>query len=299
MAQLVRPPGADPDAFAQPDALEALRDGVVNARRLRVVGAGHSFTPLVPTNGTLVNLDRMGGIRLVDPESWSAWVGAGSRLRDLSPAFQEQGLAFNNLGDIDAQALAGAVGTATHGTGLGLPCLSADITGARMLTADGDDLEITLERDPEQLRAVQVSLGALGVIHELRVALRLSFRLYRRTWAEPLETKGPVPTRVPGMEWMSVVGRLLRPKTASAIFIHGGNWLADPVDPPGLHYNRLLGRSSNQEMLNGDRRLAIQPEEFVFLRPRQSEAVFLQFGDIAVHEDGAIVDWWPVLPPSA
>ncbi|MFO7786148.1 MAG: D-arabinono-1,4-lactone oxidase [Halospina sp.] len=180
--------GAHPDAFAQPETLEALRDGVVNARRLRVVGAGHSFTPLVPTGETLINLDRMGGVRSVDLESRSAWVGAGSRLRDLSPAFQEQGLAFNNLGDIDAQSLAGAIGTATHGTGLGLPCLSADITGARMLTADGDELEITLERDPEQLGAVQVSLGALGVIHELRVALRPSLRLHRRTWAEPLET---------------------------------------------------------------------------------------------------------------
>ena len=111
--------------------------------------------------------------------------------------------------------------------------------------------------------------------------------------------KGPMPTRVPGLEWFSGLGRRLRSKTASAVFIHGGNWLADPVDPPGLHYNRWLGRSSNQEMLNGDRRLAIQPDEFVFFRPHQSEAVFLQFGDIAVYEDGAIVDWWPVLPPSA
>lgn len=111
--------------------------------------------------------------------------------------------------------------------------------------------------------------------------------------------KGPAPTRVPGLEWVSRVERVLRPKTASALFIHGGNWLADPVDPPGLRTNRWLGRSSNQEMLNGDRQLAIEPDEFVFLRPRQSEAVFLQFGAIAVHEDGAIVDWWPVLPPSA
>ncbi|MFO7786147.1 MAG: alanine racemase [Halospina sp.] len=111
--------------------------------------------------------------------------------------------------------------------------------------------------------------------------------------------KGPMPTRVPGLEWISSAGRLFRPKTANAIFIHGGNWLADPIGPPGLHYNRWLGRSSNQEMLNGDRQMAIQPEEFMFLRPHQSEAVFLQFGDIAVYEDGAIVDWWPVLPPSA
>ncbi|PAU81830.1 oxidoreductase [Halovibrio salipaludis] len=180
--------GADPDAFAQPETLEALRDGVVNARRLRVVGAGHSFTPLVPTGGTLINLDRMGGVRSVDPESQSAWVGAGSRLRDLSPAFHEQGLAFPNLGDIDVQSLAGAIGTATHGTGRELPCLSAAITGVRLLTAGGEDLEWTRERDPERLQAAQVSLGALGVIHELRVALRPNYRLHRRTWAERLDS---------------------------------------------------------------------------------------------------------------
>ena len=181
--QSVRPQG-----YAQPETLDGLREAVMNAHQLRMVGAGHSFTPLVPTGGTLINLDRMGGVRSVDPESQSAWVGAGSRLRDLSPAFQAQGLAFPNLGDIDAQSIAGAVATATHGTGRELPCLSAAVTGVRMLTADGDDLEIALERDPEQLRAAQVALGALGVIHELRVSLRPSFRLHRRTWAEPLET---------------------------------------------------------------------------------------------------------------
>ena len=179
---------AFPGAFAQPETLEALRDAVLNTRRLRVVGAGHSFTPLVPTGGSLINLDRMGGLRSVDPTSQSAWVGAGSRLRDLSPAFHEQGLAFPNLGDIDVQSLAGAIGTATHGTGRELPCLSAAITGVRLLTAEGEDLEWTLESDPERLQAAQVSLGALGVIHELRVALRPSYRLHRRVWAEPLET---------------------------------------------------------------------------------------------------------------
>ncbi|MCA8903473.1 MAG: hypothetical protein KDA43_01225, partial [Hyphomonas sp.] len=76
-------------------------------------------------------------------------------------------------------------------------------------------------------------------------------------------------------------------------------WLADPVDPPGLEYNKTFGRSSNQEMLNGGPELSIAPDEFVFLRPQQSEALFLQFGDIAVYEDGAIVDSWPTFPVSA
>lgn len=111
--------------------------------------------------------------------------------------------------------------------------------------------------------------------------------------------KGPEPTRVPGLEALAGPVARLKPSKARSLFIHGGHWLADPVDPPGLHFSRLVGRSSNQEMLLGGRDLAIRADEFVFFRPHQSEAVFLQFGDIALYEDGAIVDWWPVFPPSA
>ncbi len=106
-------------------------------------------------------------------------------------------------------------------------------------------------------------------------------------------------TRLPGLEFASGPAAAWNPNSKKTVFIHGGHWLADPVDPPGLEYNKTFGRSSNQEMLNGGPELSIQPDEFVFFRPQQSEAVFLQFGDIAVYEDGAIVDTWPVFPVSA
>tara|TARA_R110002051_G_scaffold71759_2_gene129645 strand:+ start:1683 stop:2966 length:1284 start_codon:yes stop_codon:yes gene_type:complete len=106
-------------------------------------------------------------------------------------------------------------------------------------------------------------------------------------------------TRLPGLEFASGAASAWNPNSKKTVFIHGGHWLADPVDPPGLEYNKTFGRSSNQEMLNGGPELSIQPDEFVFFRPQQSEAVFLQFGDIAVYEDGAIVDTWPVFPVSA
>ena len=106
-------------------------------------------------------------------------------------------------------------------------------------------------------------------------------------------------TRLPGLEFASGPSAAWNPNSKKTVFIHGGHWLAEPVDPPGLEYNKTFGRSSNQEMLNGGESLSIRPDEFVFLRPQQSEAVFLQFGDIAVYEDGAIVDTWPVFPVSA
>ena len=67
------------------------------------------------------------------------------------------------------------------------------------------------------------------------------------------------------------------------------------MSPAGLSLNPTYGRSSNQEMLNGSARVALQVDDTVFYRPTQSEFVMLQFGDIAVLRGGEIVDQWPVL----
>jgi D-serine deaminase-like pyridoxal phosphate-dependent protein len=84
-----------------------------------------------------------------------------------------------------------------------------------------------------------------------------------------------------------------------AVFIHGGHWLAQPESPPGLQYSALFGRSSNQELLTAPAHIGLAPDDYVFFRPTQSEAVFLQFGDIAVFDGGKIAAMWPTFPVSA
>jgi D-serine deaminase-like pyridoxal phosphate-dependent protein len=84
------------------------------------------------------------------------------------------------------------------------------------------------------------------------------------------------------------------PNRARTFFTYGGYWKAKPESPQGLSNNSFFGRSTNQEMLNGSRSISLQPDDWVFLRPTQSEFVFLQFGDIAVYDGGKIVDYWPV-----
>lgn len=83
------------------------------------------------------------------------------------------------------------------------------------------------------------------------------------------------------------------------VYTFGGNWMAKPVWPEAIEVNEKYGRSSNQQMLTGPADMTLQPDDFVFFRPTQSEAVFLQFGDIAVYENGEIVDTWPVFGASA
>ncbi|SFF25564.1 D-serine deaminase, pyridoxal phosphate-dependent [Fontimonas thermophila] len=106
-------------------------------------------------------------------------------------------------------------------------------------------------------------------------------------------------TELPGLEALSGLLRVWDPNTAQAFFLYGGYWLADPVSPPGLQRNALWGHSSNQDLLNGAPGIRLAAGDHVFLRPRQSESVFLQFGDLAVFDRGEIVDFWPVFQHTA
>lgn len=81
-------------------------------------------------------------------------------------------------------------------------------------------------------------------------------------------------------------------------FIYGGNWMADPVSPAGLQLSDLYGRSSNQELVNGSPAVRLAVDDQVFLRPTQSEAVLLQFGDLLAVRGGRIVERWPVYQES-
>ena len=98
---------------------------------------------------------------------------------------------------------------------------------------------------------------------------------------------------IPGID-LGAVQSLWDPNRARTFFTYGGYWKARPESPEGLINNGLFGRSTNQEMLNGSRRIHLKPDDWVFLRPTQSEFVFLQFGAIAVYDKGAIVERWPV-----
>jgi D-serine deaminase-like pyridoxal phosphate-dependent protein len=98
---------------------------------------------------------------------------------------------------------------------------------------------------------------------------------------------------IPGID-LGRAQSLWNPNRARTFFTYGGYWKAKPESPPGLSTNGLFGRSTNQEMLNGSRNINLEPDDWVFLRPTQSEFVFLQFGDIAVYDAGTISARWPV-----
>lgn len=157
---------------------QLVRTAAAPGGRVKAVGAGHSFTPVAATDGTLVHLGRMNRVLDHDPETARVRVQAGATLRELNPKLAALGLAFPNLGDVDPQSVAGAVATGTHGTGGKMYGIAKTIVGAQLVTASGDIIEID-ETHP-WFQASRISLGALGIITEVTLQLEPSFLLHAR-----------------------------------------------------------------------------------------------------------------------
>jgi FAD/FMN-containing dehydrogenase len=180
-----------PALVAQPASeaeIPTLVRAAADARRtLRVAGSGHSFSPLVATDGVLVSLRDLTGVVSCDAAAGEATIRAGSTIASLGEPLRAHGLALANQGDVDVQALAGALATGTHGTGAGLGSLSSQLVGLRLVTGEGEVRDVTGAADPELLAAARVSLGALGVSTAARLRLVPAYRLHERVWRIGIE----------------------------------------------------------------------------------------------------------------
>ena len=166
-----------PARVGRPRSPEEVAAAVTSSPRVRVAGAGHSFSDAALTDGTLLHLGALDRVLDADPGSGLVRVEAGIGLRRLNAELHAIGLALPNLGDIDAQSLAGALATATHGTGAGLPNLSAQVEAMELVLADGR-LRTFTGADGDLLRAARVGLGALGVVVAVTLRCVPAFRLH-------------------------------------------------------------------------------------------------------------------------
>ncbi len=182
---------AKPARIATPaDELElvaCVRKAAREGQSIRSVGAAHSHSALVPTEGCLIDPTRLTGVIEVDAERGVARVRGGTRIADLGRPLRDAGVALRNQGDIDRQAIAGATATGTHGTGPSLQNLSASVVGARFVLHDGEVLECSAESEPELFEASRLHLGAFGIVSELVLAVRPAYRLAEKMWLEPLD----------------------------------------------------------------------------------------------------------------
>src|SRR5262245_3142540 len=130
-----------------------VRSAEAAGERVKVFGAGHSFTAIALTDGHLLSLDGHSQILHTDSQNHRVTVQAGIRLQKLNEELHARGLAMPNLGDIAYQSIAGAISTATHGTGRDFGGIATQVVGMRIVAGDGSVIECDAEREPEVFHA--------------------------------------------------------------------------------------------------------------------------------------------------
>jgi len=172
---------ADPARRYWPRSAEAIADAIKDAASagltVRALGSGHSFTPAAATSGAALDLSGWTGVISADAESGLVTVRSGTTIAALDAALDALGLAMPNLGDIDAQTIAGAISTGTHGTGARLGGIATAVAGLELVLADGSVASCSAEQSPDLFAAARVSLGALGVVSAVTLSCVPAFDL--------------------------------------------------------------------------------------------------------------------------
>jgi FAD-linked oxidoreductase len=178
---------AYPSVRAAPSSEDELASLVRDARApLRPVGAGHSFTGLATTDGTLLSLDLMTGLVGHDAANHRATVWAGTRLAELGPALAAIGQEMPNLPDINKQSIAGGMGTGTHGTGRAFRALHGQARALRVVLPSGEIVECSATTRADLFNAACVGLGAFGVLSQIELQNAPLQRVLKRTWVADL-----------------------------------------------------------------------------------------------------------------
>jgi FAD-linked oxidoreductase len=178
---------ANPARLATPRTEGELAEIIRAARKVRVVGAGHSFMPLCETDGALVSLSELEGAIEISADRTRVWAPAGWSLAKLTAALWEEGLSLINQGDVNPQSLAGAIGTGTHGTGATLGSLSTAARAFRLMQADGSVITCSAAENNDLFQAARLSLGLVGVATRIEINVLPAYHLEERVESHPFE----------------------------------------------------------------------------------------------------------------
>ncbi|MFI8777540.1 FAD-binding protein [Brachybacterium paraconglomeratum] len=142
-----------------------------------MIGGGHSFSPLVATDGLLLTLDGYQGLVRADPATGLVTLRGGTRLWSVAELLAPHGLALETMGDIDRQSIAGAIQTGTHGTGARFTGFAGTVRALRIALPDGSVLDTSPTRDRDLFEAARLGLGTIGVILEVTLQCVPAYRL--------------------------------------------------------------------------------------------------------------------------
>jgi len=174
------------------DVVAAVHAARAAGHTAKMVGTGHSFTPIAVADDTLLLPDALTGIVSVDHDAMTVTVRAGTPLHVLNARLAELGLTLHNMGDIAEQTVAGAISTGTHGSGGLVASLSAQVRGLELVTGTGELVRATADEHTDVLDVARLGLGALGILTTVTLVVEplLLLRAHERpvSWGEAMGT---------------------------------------------------------------------------------------------------------------
>ncbi len=163
---------ATPEYYHEPETVQEIQEIVDSCRirgtSLRVTGAAHSFSAVAQPDNETLSLKNLRGLISYDPEALEARLWAGTHLYEAAPLLETIGMAFENMGDIQEQTIAGAISTGTHGTGKAFGSLSNQIIAWTWIDGMGKIHQHRRSND-DLSKALSLSLGLLGVLIDVTI----------------------------------------------------------------------------------------------------------------------------------
>jgi FAD-linked oxidoreductase len=196
------------------DVVAAVRTGRDTGRTVKMVGTGHSFTPIAVAEDLMLVPGGLTGVVGLDLDAMTVTVRAGTPLRALNAALAARGLTLHNMGDIAEQTVAGAISTGTHGSGGRVASLSAQVRGLELVTGTGEVLRAATGVNADVLEVARLGLGALGILTSVTLAVEplVVVRAHERpvSWDEAMATLEELVARHEHVDayWYPHTGRL-------------------------------------------------------------------------------------------
>ena len=161
--------------FHCPNTIEEVRQIVNQCQKITALGSRHSFSRIADNHENQISLENLNKIVSINRESLTVTVEAGMRYGELAGYLQQNGYALHNLASLPHINIAGAVSTATHGSGLTNGNLSTAVSAIEFVNADGESVTLSKQNDGELFNAVVVGLGAFGIITKITLDIEPTF----------------------------------------------------------------------------------------------------------------------------
>lgn len=171
-----------------PGSVEAVQQLVKEHRKLKVLGTRHCFNDIADSRDRFVSVKQLDKVISLNREAHTVTVGAGVRYGELGTYLYQHGFALHNLASLPHISVAGACATATHGSGSKNGNLATAVTALQMVTAGGEVITLSRDKDGEKFLGAVVGLGALGVITQLTLNVLPTFNMRQDLFMDlPLE----------------------------------------------------------------------------------------------------------------